>query len=149
VDPHIQHSAAEVSCQSAPEWWGDWDRVVVESHRKDERAIDCAFEFWDDNIMPPGHQKIDHHMVFDVEMTFKQKAQYIAGRHQTEPIKDIMFASMVSRESIRIAFLVAALNDLKLLSADSSGTYLNTAAAKRSTHLQERSSAWIRRVIQL
>jgi phosphatidate phosphatase PAH1 len=32
----------------------------------------------------------------------------------------------VTQDSIRIAFLVAALNDLEVLSADVSGAYLNT-----------------------
>jgi Reverse transcriptase (RNA-dependent DNA polymerase) len=104
-----------------------WRKAI----EKEMWAIDCAFEFCDDNVMPPGYQKIDCHMVFDVKMTLKWKAQYVAGGHQMEPTKDITFASVVSRDSIRIAFLVAALNDLELLSADISGTYLNATAAKK------------------
>jgi hypothetical protein len=38
---------------------------------------------------------------------------------------------VVSRDSIRIAFLVAVLNDLDILSADISGTYFNAKAAKK------------------
>jgi hypothetical protein len=38
---------------------------------------------------------------------------------------------VVSRDSIRIAFLVAALNDLEILSADISGAYLNAKAAEK------------------
>jgi hypothetical protein len=64
-------------------------------------------------------------------MTLERKARYVAGGHQTEPTKDITFASVVSRDSIRIAFLVAALNDLDVLSADISGAYLNANAAEK------------------
>jgi hypothetical protein len=46
------------------------------------------------------------------------KAQYVAGGHQMEQTKDIMFASVVSRDStIQIAFLIAAPNDLEVWSA--------------------------------
>jgi hypothetical protein len=91
---------------------------------KEMGTIDCAFHFPEDGKAPVGYQKIDCHMIFDVKMTLERKAQYVAGGHQTEPTKDIAFASVVSRDSIRIAFLIAALNDLQILSADVSGAYL-------------------------
>jgi hypothetical protein len=43
----------------------------------------------------------------------------------------MMFASIVLRDSIRIAFLVAALNDLEVLSADVAGVYLNAKSKER------------------
>jgi Reverse transcriptase (RNA-dependent DNA polymerase) len=104
-----------------------WKRAI----EKEMKTIDCAFEFPEDNKAPVGFQKIDCHMVFDVKMTLERKARYVAGGHQTEPTKDITFASVVSRDSIRIAFLVAALNDLEILSADISGAYLNAKAAEK------------------
>jgi hypothetical protein len=73
-----------------------WCRAI----EKEMRAIDCAFEFKDDNAMPPGYLKIDCHMVFDVKMTLERKARYVAGGRQKEPSKDITFASVVSRDSI-------------------------------------------------
>ncbi|KAI2494242.1 Reverse transcriptase (RNA-dependent DNA polymerase) [Fragilaria crotonensis] len=98
---------------------------------KEMRNIDCAVSFPEDNKAPVGYQKIDCHMIFDVKMTLERKARFVAGGHQTEPPKDITFASVVSRDSIRIAFLVAALNDLDVLSADISGAYLNANAAEK------------------
>ena len=70
-------------------------------------------------------------MVFDVKITLERKARYVACGHQTEPTKDMTFASVVSRDSIRIAFLVAALNDLEILSADVAGAYLNANAKEK------------------
>ena len=104
-----------------------WQRAI----EKEMRNIDCAFTFPEDNKAPIGFQKIDCHMIFDVKMTLERKARYVAGGHQTEPPKDITFASVVSRDSIRVAFLVAALNDLDILSADISGAYLNANAAEK------------------
>jgi hypothetical protein len=82
-----------------------WQKAI----KKEMKTIDCAFHFLEDNKAPVGHQKIDCHMIFDVKMTLERKARYVASGHQTEPTKDITFASVVSRDSIRIAFLVAAL----------------------------------------
>ena len=104
-----------------------WQRAI----EKEMKNISCAFEFPADDKAPVGYQKIDCHMIFDVKMTLERKARYVAGGHQTEPTKDITFASVVSRDSIRLAFLVAALNDLEVLSADISGAYLNANAAER------------------
>ena len=49
----------------------------------------------------------------------------MVGGHETEPTQDITFTSIVSRDSIQIAFLVAVLNDSEVLSMDISGAYLN------------------------
>jgi hypothetical protein len=43
---------------------------------------------------------IDCHIVFDVKITLDQKACYVAGGHQTEPPKEVTFASVISRDSI-------------------------------------------------
>ena len=94
-----------------------WQKAI----EKEMKNIACAFDFPVDEKAPIGFQKIDCHMIFDVKMTLERKARYVAGGHQTEPSKDITFASVVSRDSIRVAFLVAALNDLEVLSADISG----------------------------
>ena len=104
-----------------------WQKAI----EKEIGTIDVAIEFPDDNKAPIGYKKIDCHMIFDVKMTLERKARFVAGGHQTEPTKDITFASVVSRDSIHIAFLVAALNDLDILSADVSGAYLNAKAAEK------------------
>jgi Reverse transcriptase (RNA-dependent DNA polymerase) len=104
-----------------------WAKAIA----KEIKVIDHAFEFTDDDKMPVGYQKIDCHMVFDIKIMLDCKAQYVAGGHQTEPTKDMMFASVVSRDSIQITFLVAALNDLEILSADVVRAYLNAKAKEK------------------
>jgi hypothetical protein len=106
---------------------GLWQKAV----EKEMQNISCAFYFPADGKAPVGYQKIDCHMIFDVKMTLEQKAWYMASRHKMEPPKDITFASVVTRDSTIIAFLVAALNDLEVLSADISGAYLNANAAEK------------------
>ena len=43
----------------------------------------------------------------------------------TEVPHNLTYSSVVSRESVRIMFLIAALNDLEILSADIGNAYLN------------------------
>jgi hypothetical protein len=74
-----------------------------------------------------GYQEIKCHMVFDVKMdgNFTRKARLVAGGHTTETPASITYASVVSRDSVRIALLMAALNNLDILAADIGNAYLN------------------------
>ena len=92
---------------------------------KEMHNIMPAFEFWDDDKMPVGYKCIDSHMVFDVMFDLIQKACFVAGGHQMEETKNMTYSSVVSRDSIRITFTLAALNDLDVLSADVQNAYLN------------------------
>ncbi len=84
-----------------------------------------AFEFIDGNDVPKFCKKIDCHMIFDVKMDLTRKVRLVAGGHQTDPPKESTYLSAVSCYSIRIAFTLAALNDLDVLSVDVQGAYLN------------------------
>jgi hypothetical protein len=57
-----------------------------------------AFEFQDDNVMPPGFKKIDCHMVFDVKLDLVRKARFVAGGHQTDPPKESVYSSVISHD---------------------------------------------------
>ena len=48
----------------------------------------------------------------------------MANGNETEAPPTMTYSSVVSRDSVRIAFLIAALNDLKLLSCDIQNAYL-------------------------
>ena len=49
---------------------------------------------------------------------FTRKAHLVAGGHKTDSPATITYASVVSRETVRIALLMAALNDLKVKAGD-------------------------------
>jgi hypothetical protein len=73
-------------------------------------------------------------MVFDVKMDgkFTRKARYVANGNQTGDIEPAWtYSSVVSRESVRIAFLHAALNDLDVLGCDVSNAYLNAPCREK------------------
>jgi hypothetical protein len=98
---------------------------------KEMKNVMAAFEFKDDDVMPIGHKKIDVHMIFDVKSDLTRKARLVAGGHQTDPPKESTYSSVVSRDSVRIAFTLAALNGLEVLAADIQNAYLNAGTKER------------------
>ncbi|MGH7954980.1 MAG: reverse transcriptase domain-containing protein [Gloeomargaritales cyanobacterium] len=64
-------------------------------------------------------------------MDFTRKARLVAGGHVTDPPATITYSSVVSRDSVRIAFLIAALNDLDVLAADIGNAYLNASTKEK------------------
>ena len=85
-----------------------------------------AFEFLtsDDAQITPGYQFVETYFVFDIKMDLTRKARLVARGNMTEATKDEIFASVVSRDTVRIFFLLAALNDVELLSCDNQNAYL-------------------------
>jgi hypothetical protein len=59
---------------------------------------------------PVRNKKIPLTMIFDIKMDFTKKASLVAGGHRTDPPTSLTYLSVVSRESVRIAFTIAALN---------------------------------------
>jgi hypothetical protein len=55
----------------------------------------------------------------------------VAGGHMTETPESITYSSVVSRDSIRIAFLIAGLNDMDVLAGDVTNAYLNAPCREK------------------
>jgi hypothetical protein len=72
-----------------------------------------------------GFQEIECHIVFDVKMDFTRKAHFVAGGHTTTTPSSMTYSSVVSRDSIRLAFLIAALNNINIMSCDLENGYLD------------------------
>ncbi|MGH7954706.1 MAG: reverse transcriptase domain-containing protein [Gloeomargaritales cyanobacterium] len=100
--------------------------------QKEMKNVVPAFQFVEKNErVPIGYKWIPCHMVFDVKMDFTRKARLVAGGHVTDPPATITYSSVVSRDSVRIAFLIAALNDLDVLAADIGNDYLNASTKEK------------------
>ena len=78
-----------------------------------------------DERPPVGFKEIACHLVCDVKMDLPRKARYVPGGHLTDPPSSMTYASVVSRDSVRIAFLISALNDLDILAGDIQNAYLH------------------------
>ena len=94
-----------------------------------------ALEVYDGDIkdLPPGYQFIRCHMVFDIKFgeDFCRKARFVAGGHTTEAPSTLTYSSVVSQDSVRIALLLAALNDVDLKSLDIQNAYLTADCRER------------------
>ncbi len=90
---------------------------------KEMKHVLIVFDIQDEDAPEPRMWKcIPCHMICDVKMDFTHKAHFVAGGHVTDPPSNITYSSVVARDSIRLAFLVAALNDLEIL-----GEYIGNA----------------------
>jgi len=123
VIPRTVDEAYELVRKSGNSFWRDSIKKEMDS----VNAYNTFHVMDDDERMPPGFQEITCHMVFTVKFDLRRKSRYVAGNHlvKDQPSYNT-YSSVVSRESVRIGFLLAALNDLDLMSGDISNAYLNT-----------------------
>ena len=98
---------------------------------KEMKNVDVAFKFVDGDVIPVGFKEIACHMIFDVKMDLTRKARFVTGGHMTEPPKDSTYSSVVARDSVRIMFLVAALNGHEVLSTNIQNSYLNPKTVEK------------------
>jgi hypothetical protein len=123
-------------------------RTVEEAYKLDkengndywQRAIDkemtnvrVAFQILDEGkSVPVGYQFIRCHAIFDIKMdSFQRKYRMVAGGHMTETPASMTYASVVSRESVHIALMLAALNDLQVKTADIENAYLTAPVSEK------------------
>ena len=107
-----------------------WDAIC-----KEMKNVRIAFEPFEGNIkdLPPGYQKINCHMIFDIKMgeNFRRKARMVAGGHTTDTPSSITYSSVVSRDSVRIALTIAALNGLNVRACDIQNAYLTAPCREK------------------
>jgi hypothetical protein len=111
-----------------PKSWDDFVRLDKENDstlwqdavRKEMKNARVALKILNGKeSVPPTYQEIHCHMIFDVKMEdFHRKARFVASGHTTDTRHTITYESVVSRESVRIALNLAALNDLDVKMAD-------------------------------
>ena len=100
-----------------------WEKAL----EKEMSNVRVAFKMLnEEDRAPVGHTRIKCHIIFDVKMeTLRRKCRLVAGGHMTEaPCTSVTYSSVVSRESVRIALTLAALNDLEIKAADIQNAYL-------------------------
>ena len=100
---------------------------------KELDKVRVAFNLLDDEEeIPIGSKKINYHFIFEVKMDLTRKARLVAGGHLNKNVpRHTTYSSVVSRESVRICFTLAALNNLDVLSADIGNAYLNAKPLER------------------
>lgn len=84
------------------------------------KNVDIAFEDLPDGSQPPVvHQFMKCHLIFHVKMgSLKRKVRLVAGGHMTDAPDVNTYASVVSRELVRIGLLLAACSIERIINHD-------------------------------
>lgn len=101
-----------------------WTKAI----EKEMRNVRTAFEFDDSDNIPKGCTQITLHGIFDVKMDLTRKFRLVGDGHKTDVPDHSVYSSVVSRDSVRIFFTLAALNDLDVMAADIQNAYLSAPA---------------------
>ena len=133
--PHSVQEALQIDKETGTDFW--WKAI-----QKEMKKVMIAFDY-DESVTPQqirdglardryvGFQEIKCHMIFDIKMDLTRKARFVAGGDMTEPPASITYSSVVSRNSVRLAFLLAALNGLDIVACDIGNAYLNAPCREK------------------
>ncbi|KAI2490038.1 Reverse transcriptase (RNA-dependent DNA polymerase) [Fragilaria crotonensis] len=133
--PHSVQEALQIDKETGTDFW--WKAI-----QKEMKKVMVAFDYVEsvtpqqirDGLAKSGYvgfQEIKCHMIFDVKMDLTRKARFVAGGHMMEPPASITYSSVVSRDSVRLAFLLAALNGIDIMACDIGNAYLNAPCREK------------------
>ena len=131
----LPHSVAEALKIDEETGTDHWAKAIA----KETNKVSIAWEARDD-LDPSkcrsgeqliGFTEIRCHMIFDVKMDFTRKARFVAGGHMTDTPSTVTYSSVVSRDSVRLAFLIAALNNIDILACDIGNAYLHAPCKEK------------------
>jgi hypothetical protein len=106
-----------------------WEEAAIVKEMKNVRV---AFRVLEPSENPaPGYKNIPLRMIFDIKMDFTQNARLIAGGNLTDPPSCLTCISVVSRESIQITFLIAAINGYDVITADVQNAYVQATSLEK------------------
>lgn len=128
--PKSIKEAQEIDAENGDTMWMDAVRLEMKNNRS-------AFEEYDGNVDELiGYQEITGHIIFDIKLgeNFRRKARFVADGHKTETTVSVTYSTVVSRDSVRIMLLIAALNELDLQSADIQNAFI-TAPNKEKCYI--------------
>lgn len=80
-----------------------------------------------------GYERIFAHMIFDIKLSenFRRKACYVANGSKCDVSPSVSYSTVVARDSVRIMLLIAALNDLDIVSADVQNVFITAPIKKK------------------
>ena len=78
-----------------------------------------------------GYQHITYHVIFDMKMGFTWKSIFVDNGSKTEVPVYLTYSIVVSRDIVRLAFLIAALNYLDLMACDIGNEYINAPCKEK------------------
>ena len=87
----------------------------------------------------PGFKYVGTHIIFDIKMDskFNRKSRLVEGGHKTAPPSYITYSSVVTRESVRLAFIIAVVNNLDIFALDIGNAYPNAPCRRNCVPKQD------------
>jgi hypothetical protein len=79
----------------------------------------------DDAELAKTFKRILYQFVFDVKLDLHKNARLTAGGHKTDPPTEDIFSGAVDFMTVRLCFLIAAMNGLLICAADIGNAYLH------------------------
>ena len=123
IRTNVEH-AFEIDRKNGNNLWKD--ALEMEMYN-----IGVAFEILEDGkTAPAGYTKVSGHLIWSVKMDFTRKPRWVLDGHKTPDPVGSKYAGVVSRESVRIVFTYAALNDLDVCMADIRNAYLQSPTSQ-------------------
>jgi hypothetical protein len=117
--------ALEIDQRMGTDFW--WKAI-----EKEMRNVMVAFDIHDDGKVPVGFKEILCHLVFDMKSDLlARNVRFVTAGHLTDPPKESTYSSVVSRDTVCLFFLVAALNDLDVLACDIQNAYVNAKTSEK------------------
>jgi len=102
------------------------------AYEKEMTNVGVAFEVLAEGEKAPvGWKRVTGHLVWDLKMDFTRKARWVLDGHETPDPLGSKYASVVLRESVRIAFTYAALNNIDIFAADIRNAYLQAPSSRK------------------
>ena len=121
VPRNLKH-ALELDAANGNTFWAD--AVKEEMQKLSDMNVFNVLEKGE--RAPKDYKTIPTWIIFDVKMgTFRRKARLVAGGHVTEPPTADTYSSVASKESVRLSFLISAINALDLVSVDITNAYVH------------------------
>ena len=88
-------------------------------------SVDIAFKIAEgDQHTSVGFKQVTGHLVWDIKMDFAKKSRWVLYEHKTPNPIGSTYTGVVSRESVRIELIYAALNGLDVCDTDIRKAYL-------------------------
>ncbi len=113
--------AREIDAENGNTLWQDATAQEMKNNR-------VAFQTYDGNPEDlVGYEEISGHLIFDVKLAenFRRKVRFVADGHLVETPASITYSTVVSRDSVRLLLMIAALNDLDIQGCDVQNAFLS------------------------
>ena len=132
--PHSVEEALQMDQRTNTDYWA---KAIAKENKKVKVSWHALHHLTPEEVRDGkakellGYQEIKCHMVFAVKMDFTRKAQFVAQGDLATIAPEVTYSSVVSRDSIRLAFLIAALNGLEIMACDVMNAYLNAPCREK------------------